>query len=340
MTPSLGALKPLLTRTKSEGWHRFRFYRGVTEGADCVMANTMKTNNMDATDSAEHKESVGSVVRQGEGSRIELLINLQTSLDPEQVLERFLVHVSVHFGIQGLRAELGELSSTPRILGSNARYHLALRMRVEGAGQVIVTLMRNRAFSDWEQAALEEYAGLLHFPLRNAVLYQLALTKARQDDLTGLYNRVALRDIVNRELALTQRHDQPLSLIMLDVDDFKGVNDLHGHQTGDRVLRELAAVLQDCARCGDLLFRYAGDEFLMVSSHTDADGAKALAERIRDRVKGLGLTSAAGPVDLRVSVGVAEASGEDSYERFFERVDQALYRAKHQGRDQVVVAAD
>lgn len=301
------------------------------------MAKTLKNDKANPAEPATRRESAGAVQR-SETTRTELLISLQTSLDPLLVLERFLVHVSVHFGIAGLKAELPGYETVPQVLGSNARHHLELRLRHENGEPVSVTLMRAMPFSADEQARLEEYVGLLHFPLRNALLYQQALLKARQDDLTGLYNRGALRDSIEREVSLAQRHREPLSLVMLDVDGFKGINDRHGHQAGDRVLRAIADVLRDCARCSDLLFRYAGDEFIIVASHTDAAGARQLAERIRDQVARLGLTSKAGKVDLRVSVGVAEMAGDDSYERFFERVDQALYAAKRSGRDRVVAS--
>lgn len=301
------------------------------------MAKTLKNEQANPAEPATRKESAGAVQR-SETTRTELLISLQTSLDPMLVLERFLVHVSVHFGIAGLKAELPGYETVPQVLGSNARHHLELRMRQDTGEPVSVTLMRAKPYTSDEQARLEEYVGLLHFPLRNALLYQQAVLKARQDDLTGLYNRGALRDSIEREVSLAQRHREPLSLVMLDVDGFKAINDRHGHQAGDRVLRSLADVLRDCARCSDLLFRYAGDEFIIVASHTDAAGATLLAERIRVQVSRLGLTSKAGEMALSVSVGVAEMAGDDGYERFFERVDQALYAAKRAGRDRVVAS--
>lgn len=301
------------------------------------MAKTLKTNYDKTAEPAERKESAGAVQR-SEINRTELLISLQTSLDPVKVLERFLVHISVHFGVAGLKAELPGYAAAPQVLGSNARHHLELRMRQEDGEPVVVTLMRSKPYSGREQTALEEYAGLLHFPLRNALLYQQAVMKGRQDDLTGLYNRAALRDSVEREVSLAQRHREPLSLVMLDVDGFKAINDHHGHQLGDKVLRALAEIMRDCARCSDLLFRYAGDEFLIVASHTDAEGAEQLAERVRQHAAELDLRSKAGRADVRVSVGVAEMAGDDSFERFFERVDQALYAAKRSGRNRVVAA--
>lgn len=301
------------------------------------MAKTLRTNHDNTAEPVERRESAGTVQR-SEINRTELLISLQASLDPVKVLERFLVHISVHFGISGVKAVLPGYAGPPQMLGSNARHHLELRMRQEDGEPVIVTLMRSKPYAEHEQAALEEYAGLLHFPLRNALLYEQAVTRARQDELTGLYNRGALRESVEREVSLAQRHGQPLSLIMLDVDGFKGINDQHGHQLGDRVLRAVAEILRECARCSDLLFRYAGDEFLIIASHTDAEGAQQLAERVRHYASELDLRGKAGEVDLHVSVGVAEMAGDDSYERFFERVDQALYIAKRAGRNQVVAA--
>ncbi|HEX9306060.1 MAG TPA: GGDEF domain-containing protein [Anaeromyxobacter sp.] len=173
--------------------------------------------------------------------------------------------------------------------------------------------------------------------------YQMKLAEgALQDPLTGLYNRRHLDERLASELAGAQRHGRPVSLLMIDIDHFKAVNDAHGHLAGDEALKMVAFVLRGAVRKEDVLARYGGEEFVVIARETAFEGARALAERIRRAVershcswqgRELGLTVSIG---VTVSVGLTEFLPGRSEREVLEAADRALYLAKQQGRNRVV----
>jgi len=162
---------------------------------------------------------------------------------------------------------------------------------------------------------------------------------AHRDALTGLFNRHHLSDIMDRELARCARDGQPLSLLMIDIDHFKRINDSYGHLVGDDVLRETARLLIERTRESDMLFRYGGEEFLLVLLAADALEAKGVAEELRHRFELSPLALAGSPVMATLSIGVATFAdhGVDFYS-LVQAADQALYRAKRAGRNRVEIA--
>jgi two-component system cell cycle response regulator len=176
--------------------------------------------------------------------------------------------------------------------------------------------------------------------------YQMKLAEgALQDPLTGLYNRRHFEERLGSELAAAQRHARPVSLLMVDVDHFKTINDQHGHLAGDEALKMVAFVLRGAVRKEDVLARYGGEEFVVVARETAGDGAQALAERIRRAVEksrctwhgqDLGVTVSIG---LTVSVGLAQFVPGRSERELIEAADRALYLAKQGGRNRVVTVS-
>ncbi|WP_095106094.1 sensor domain-containing diguanylate cyclase [Pseudomonas sp. Irchel 3E20] len=163
---------------------------------------------------------------------------------------------------------------------------------------------------------------------------------AATDSLTGLANRRTLDQALEREWARAQRSGRELSLLMVDIDHFKRLNDQHGHQLGDEALARVAAVVKaNIRRPGDLAARYGGEEFAVVLPETDAIGAQRLAENVRAEVAQLA-PMAGEDTSITVSVGVATWHGqaEHSLDTLFYRADKALYRAKYSGRNRVEVA--
>jgi diguanylate cyclase len=155
------------------------------------------------------------------------------------------------------------------------------------------------------------------------------------DHLTGAWNRAHLDRVIETELARSLRFRQPLSLVLLDIDHFKQINDRHGHQTGDAVLRELVAAVRAGIRTADLLFRWGGEEFVVLATSTGHRKAGILAESLRAKIAQHPFP----PVgQLTVSLGVAEHNGEETAAAWFARLDEALYAAKRGGRNRVVVA--
>ncbi len=158
------------------------------------------------------------------------------------------------------------------------------------------------------------------------------------DGLTGLLNRLALDMRLQQEMARWKRQGHPLSVIMLDVDHFKQVNDKFGHQTGDRVLCELARRMAVVARESDIVARYGGEEFVLVLPDTNLEQARIVAGKLRETVARLKFRYEQNPVPVTISAGVAQVRRDEDMNAVMSRVDQALYRAKEGGRNRVMVA--
>lgn len=166
--------------------------------------------------------------------------------------------------------------------------------------------------------------------------------RAITDPLTGLYNRTALIDELHSAIGeMDKEGGQPPSLIMLDIDHFKSVNDTHGHLIGDRVIRFVAQVLQKNTKGKDTAARYGGEEFTVLLPGTPAVGAKSVAEVIRKAVASAQLVRADNKQPLgqiTISAGVAAYQGESDVMDFIDRADQALYQSKNNGRNRTTVA--
>lgn len=183
--------------------------------------------------------------------------------------------------------------------------------------------------------AIKEREDKLHAINADLSLAHRKLEKvAVTDRLTGLYNRNKLDEVFACELAQAARYGESLAVIMVDIDKFKSVNDTYGHQVGDSVLCEIAAIMRELARDTDTPGRWGGEEFLIVCSHSDLNGANVLAERIRTAVA----THSFSVVGQKTcSFGVASYRPEDTPETMVKRADDALYEAKQNGRNRVAL---
>jgi diguanylate cyclase (GGDEF)-like protein len=166
---------------------------------------------------------------------------------------------------------------------------------------------------------------------QQAELRGLALT----DQLTQLHNRHFLIDAAYLAMSEARRHKHPLSLLVVDVDRFKAINDNHGHQMGDAVLTQIAAILRQTTRGEDIVARFGGEEFVMVLPYCSLDDAAVKAEHLRaaiERARPSGLL-------VTVSIGLTsmENAADNTFDGMFKRADAALYRAKSEGRNRVVV---
>lgn len=191
--------------------------------------------------------------------------------------------------------------------------------------------LRARLRSGRRILALED--GLVR--AREAMRYQ-----ATRDALTSLYNRGNILELLERELERARREQTSLSLLFCDLDEFKPINDKHGHAAGDEVLKETARRLQGAVRSYDLVGRYGGDEFLVVMLGCDLECAQKRAEHIRRTVSGTPVGTGAGPVTVTVSVGLITARdwGDAGGAKLLFEVDAALYQAKAAGRNLIVIA--
>jgi len=156
---------------------------------------------------------------------------------------------------------------------------------------------------------------------------------AEIDTLTGVYNRRKIEEILESEIERSRRYGNPLSLILIDIDNFKELNDTYGHQTGDRVLKEVARVIRENLRRTDYLGRLGGEEFLVVLPETTPEKARLVAERIRKDIENLDLRVG----KLTISAGVTGLKKGDTMESLMNRVDRAMYLAKERGKNRTEI---
>ncbi len=174
--------------------------------------------------------------------------------------------------------------------------------------------------------------------IARARLFEQTEKMATTDGLTGLNNHRRFQECLASAMASSRRYERPVSLILTDVDHFKGVNDTYGHPIGDLVLKGVARILSSEARNTDVVARYGGEEFAVVLPETDLEGAKTIAERIRARIEAEVFHTEVGPLAVTLSLGIAGCPKHgDHKQTLIEKADQALYQAKESGRNRVVV---
>ncbi len=203
-------------------------------------------------------------------------------------------------------------------------------------GTLILGAKRRHAFGDTVRPTLEVLASHLAVSLSNARMVQKLETMATTDGLTGLLNKRAMLEQAAQRVAAASRFGGKLSLLVVDIDFFKKVNDTYGHDIGDVVIKGLGRVLERAKRTTDVVARFGGEEFVVVCEQTDEAGALMLGERIREELGKTVFPTPMGPLSVTCSVGLAtfpEAGA--SWDELFKCADEALYASKRGGRNRV-----
>ena len=200
----------------------------------------------------------------------------------------------------------------------------------------IYSRSRSHRFEEAAIRELEELSQRAGPAIENARRFREARQLADLDALTGLHNRRYFHETLAREVARAHRYDRQLALIVLDIDDFKAINDRIGHLAGDGVLAETADRVREAVRSADVACRVGGDEFAVILPESTTDDADQLYHRLRGAISSRPVAHAG---RLFVSAGIAELVAADDPTAFFERADEALYRAKELGKGQVVEAS-
>lgn len=211
----------------------------------------------------------------------------------------------------------------------DAKSEMALPLKAEGRviGVLDLETTISGFFDENRQALIQSLADQVSLALYNSMLYERTQELAITDSLTGLFNRRTMYQQMEREIQRSRRFLHPLSLMMIDLDDFKRYNDEHGHLAGDEGLVRIAALIKSNVRDVDLSYRFGGEEFIVLVPETALEGAIRFAERLRQLIREA--------LSFTVSIGVAQYAPNETAEAWLARVDWALYQAKKEGKDRV-----
>ena len=265
---------------------------------------------------------------------LDISMRLQQSLDVNWVIQSFMEAMHSFLLFDGynyqacepdIQVELGRLKGH--------KFSYSLKIEDSKLGELIV--YRGRKFSEAELTFFENVLSALMYPLRNAIQYKQATMLAHTDALTGVNNRSTFESALEREINLAQRHEHDFSMLVIDIDFFKKVNDTYGHSAGDAVLKAVAKTIQQSLRNSDLVFRYGGEEFVAILNNADCEMAYHSAERILDSIREVKVTYQGQTLSVSASIGLACLNISDTPETLFNRADSALYKAKEGGRDQI-----
>ncbi|MBL4680279.1 MAG: GGDEF domain-containing protein [Pseudomonadales bacterium] len=268
--------------------------------------------------------------------RFRLIQALQTTLDMETLFNIFsdLVQPTVSFDGFSFKLDLLDVDLN---FGKQSMHSCSYRLITQQDYLGELTFYRSKRFPERELAVLESLLNTIVFPLRNAIRYQDALTAALSDPLTGAGNRIALNNTLQREIELGKRYEDSMAILMVDLDEFKSTNDRFGHNCGDQVLRKLVRTMKEEIRGSDVVFRYGGEEFVILLNKTNLEAAVIIAERLRERVENLNLKQKDQVITTSVSVGLSMLHPEDTVTRLLERADFAMYSSKNDGKNRVTV---
>ncbi|VAX33807.1 hypothetical protein MNBD_NITROSPIRAE01-1653 [hydrothermal vent metagenome] len=282
-------------------------------------------------------------------------VRIATSHPQSSDLIKKVKEETLQDGLEFIKDEKSVSQALVRHGGSEIMVHLAVGMRKIGLlrlvrlpdsspqhGQGEPSLSDNKAstpFSEYQAKILSMTAIPLAIAIRNAEMYKQVEDLAVKDALTNVLNRRAFSGILDREFRRASRYNSPLSLMVIDLDHFKKVNDTYGHLVGDTVLRELAAELNASLRDVDVLIRYGGEEFVVILPGTHLQAGLVVANRIKTRVEKTLFDQKNIPIKMTVSIGVAHYPSPqiDSPEALFNQADQALYTAKKNGRNRIMI---
>ena len=269
--------------------------------------------------------------------RQQLGLQLQTSLEPERILGVFFREIQRLVPLDALQYR-HQASDLRLEFGHRGHHSVSYSLSHEGEHLGELIFRRNQRLAEEELGQLESLLATLLYPMRNALLYRAATQSALRDPLTDTGNRIAMDQTLEREIEMSRRHLMPLSLLMLDIDHFKNVNDNFGHSAGDDVLKSVAASIKNQLRNVDMVFRFGGEEFLILLSNTSREAAAMVGERLRFAAQAQSYKADGNQIELTVSLGCSTLLPGESADSLLRRADSALYVAKREGRNRLAMA--
>lgn len=266
----------------------------------------------------------------------QLLEKLQTTLDLERLLSIYADVLKNTLNLDGLTFASQEIVLA--VFGSieqQPEYSASLYIDGSYLGQLVY--YKTAGFSAADQAKLARYHQQLVFPLRNALLFAKVKQQAIHDHMTGIGNRIVMEEDVQNALAKVARKDSSYTLILLDLDGFKAVNDKFGHLVGDKILKHFVQLVTKLLRGYDKMYRYGGDEFVILMQEVNPEAVQQVFKRIQEQIL---QDSFLTQHQVGCSAGAVKLSQQTSYHEALEQADQALYQAKSNGRGQLCFHAE
>jgi len=267
-------------------------------------------------------------------SLLELSNRLHSYIEVDRLMQVFADEVKPLLDLDDVIYHMPEQKREPNNRG---RHFVSYQLLFNNQSLGELFFIRKVRFEESENKFIEKLLISLLSPLYNALKYYEVVQAAQVDPLTGALNRLGMDKNFEREIELAKRNNDPLSLLVLDVDHFKQVNDKFGHAFGDQVLKDLSQHVKECIRSTDVFARFGGEEFIVLLNNTSRSGALLLAERIRQQIESTPSEMQGKTVNYTASVGVTTLESNDNKDSFFKRADCALYQAKNNGRNRVVL---
>lgn len=298
---------------------------------------SLKSVNIAASPSETNKpdnrkvDDLGKLQKISDRSILQLHQHLQGTLAINQVMGQFYSWLNLLQNVDSL--EYSHDDENILLVIGEAKHHNAqyvVRLGDTYLGSVKFT--SRKRFTEQDLYNHEQSIAVLIHYLKNALEFNQLQKIALHDPLTAVMNRASLLDLLPREVNRAQRYDQDLSVIMIDIDHFKSINDSVGHLGGDEVLRQVAEAIKSSVRGSDLAFRFGGDEFVILLPNTLAKGAHTAAEHIVEAVEKSQVHELYN-IKPQLSMGIAEYRKGESHQELIRRADNALYKAKSNGRN-------
>ena len=218
---------------------------------------------------------------------------------------------------------------------------IPLMIEKEVVGVLNINDVDQDSFNVGDLGFILNLSELIAMSISNAVLYEQIKKLAVTDGLTGISNRPNMEQSLLNEFGRSMRYNSPLSIVLLDVDHFKEVNDSYGHQKGDEILVTFASILKKFCRANDIAARYGGEEFLMILPQSNAQGAFKIAERVREEIMKMSFVGNDSKFSVTTSCGVAELNRDcmKNIDQLINVADNAMYEAKNSGRNKTIIGS-
>ena len=259
----------------------------------------------------------------------------QTTLEVYSLLDRFISELPLFVPFDSFTYYHLE-QALERRTGMGGKHCCSYKLNLQGQNLGQLELTRSKRFSEDELYSLERILGTFIHSLRNAITHHQVMQSAYTDGLTELLNRNALCHLLPKEIKRAQRNDSPLAMLFLDLDHFKAINDRFGHQGGDQLLKQVAILLEGTVRSSDSVFRYGGEEFVVLLPSTELDGARLVGKKILNGVQSMDFALNGETLQVTTSIGITTLQHDDA-QSLIDRADQAMYLAKKKGRNNACV---